>query len=218
MVRKVNHHGKREYAYFVCNGNKHDKKSCSSHIIKESIVYDTVLAVVQGHIAAAMNMSAALEQIDRLAWENREIEKINAKISFQEEMIEKNRRLKVGAYEDFKSGFITREEYKAFTAQFDIQINEATEAVNQLISERNSVMDGLVAQQGWLEQFKQYKNIQELTRSTVVNLIDNIRIHASKDIDVALMHGDRFASIVAFLKEEQTGQTQQAAQLVKGVI
>ena len=79
-------------------------------------------------------------------------------------------------------------------------------------------MDGLVAQQGWLEQFKQYKNIQELTRSTVVNLIDNIRIHASKDIDVALMHGDRFASIVAFLKEEQIGQTQQAAQLVKGVI
>ena len=77
-------------------------------------------------------------------------------------------------------------------------------------------MDGLVAQQGWLEQFKQYKNIQELTRSTVVNLIDNIRIHASKDIDVALMHGDRFASIVAFLKEEQIGQTQQAAQLVKG--
>ena len=86
------------------------------------------------------------------------------------------------------------------------------------MSERNSVMGGLVAQQGWLEQFKQYKNIQELTRSTVVNLIDNIRIHASKDIDVALMHGDRFASIVAFLKEEQNGQTQQAAQLVKGVI
>ena len=52
----------------------------------------------------------------------------------------------------------------------------------------------------------------------MVNLIDNIRIHASKDIDVALMHGDRFASIVAFLKEEQNGQTQQAAQLVKGVI
>ena len=69
-----------------------------------------------------------------------------------------------------------------------------------------------------LEQFKQYKNIQELTRSTVVNLIDNIRIHASNDIDVALMHGDRFASIVAFLKEEQTRQTQQAAQPVKGVI
>ena len=118
----------------------------------------------------------------------------------------------------FKSGFITREEYKAFTARFDIQINEAAEAINQLMSERNSVMGGLVAQQGWLEQFKQYKNIQELTRSTVVNLIDNIRIHASKDIDVALMHGDRFASIVAFLKEEQNGQTQQAAQLVKGVI
>lgn len=207
MVRKVTHSGKREYVYFVCSGNKHDKKYCSSHIIRESIVYDTVLAVVQGHIAAAMNMSVALEQIDRLSWENREIEKIDAKISFQEEMIDKNKRLKVGAYEDFKSGFITREEYKTFTAQFTTQISEANEAINHLTRERNSVQSGLVAQQGWLDQFKRYENIQELTRSAVVSLIDNIRIHANKDIDVTLMHGDRFASIVAFLQEEQNEQT-----------
>ena len=203
MVRRVSRCGDKEYAYFICGGNKSDKTFCSSHSIKESVVYDTVLAVVQGHIDAAMNMADALKRIDDMAWENREIEKIKAKISFQEEIIDKNRRLKTGAYEDFKSDFISREEYKAFTAQFDQQIKEASDTIMRLTSERNSVMGGLAEQQSWLEQFRKYANIKELTRSTVVNLIDYIHIRENKDIDVGLMHCDRFASIVEFLRERQ---------------
>lgn len=162
-----------------------------------------MLAVVQAHIAAAMDMADALTQIDNLSWENRELEKIKAKISFQEEIIDKNRRLKTSAYEDFRSQFITREEYKAFSAQFDQKIKEANETIMRLTSERNSVMGGLAEQQGWLSQFKQYENIQELTRSAVVSLIDFIRIREDKDIEVQLMHYDRFASIMEFLAEQK---------------
>ncbi len=202
MVRRVSRSGGHEYSYFICGGNKNDKDTCSSHSIKESVVYDAVLAVIQGHIAAAMNMADALTQIDKLAWENRELEKIKAKIAFHEEAVDKNKRLKMGAYEDFRSGFITREEYKTFSGQFEQQIKEAKDAVSKLISERNSVMGGLREQQGWLSQFRQYENIQELTRNAVVSLIDFIHIRENKDIDVQLMHYDRFASIVEFLEEQ----------------
>lgn len=203
MVRRVTRTGGHEYTYFICGGNKNDKKSCSSHSIKESVVYDTVLAVVQGHIAAAMDMADALTQIDNLAWENRELEKINAKIAFQEEIIDKNRRLKTGAYEDFKSDFISRDEYKIYTARFDQQIAEATETIMSLTGERNSVMGGLAEQQGWLAQFKEYENIQELTRRAVVSLIEYVSVNEDKEIEVRLMHGDRFASIVDFLSEQK---------------
>lgn len=203
MVRRVTRTGGHEYAYFICGGNKNDKNSCSSHSIKESVVYDTVLAVVQGHIAVAMDMAVAMTQIDNLAWENRELEKINAKIAFQEEIIDKNRRLKTGAYEDFKSDFISRDEYKIYTARFDQQITEATDTIMSLTGERNSVMGGLAEQQGWLSQFKEYENIQELTRRAVVNLVEYVRISEDKEIEVRLLHGDRFASIVDFLNEQK---------------
>lgn len=203
MVRRVTRTGGHEYAYFICGGNKNDKNCCSSHSIKESVVYDTVLAVVQGHIAAAMDMAVAMTQIDNLAWENRELEKINAKIAFQEEIIDKNRRLKTGAYEDFKSDFISRDEYKIYTARFDQQIIEATDTIMSLTGERNSVMGGLAEQQGWLSQFKEYENIQELTRRAVVNLVEYVRISEDKEIEVRLLHGDRFASIVDFLNEQK---------------
>ena len=137
------------------------------------------------------------------AQSRRELEKINAKIAFQEEIIDKNRRLKTGAYEDFKSDFISRDEYKIYTARFDQQIAEATETIMSLTGERNSVMGGLAEQQGWLAQFKEYKNIQELTRRAVVSLIEYVRVNEDKEIEVRLMHGDRFASIVDFLSEQK---------------
>ena len=203
MVRKVSHYQDREYTYFICGGNKADKHLCSSHMIRESTVYDAVLAVIQAQIAAAMDMSAALRQVDSLAWENRELERIKSKRAFQEEIVDKNRCLKAGAYDDFKNEFISREDYKTFTEQFERQIRAAMDAIAQLNQERNSIMGGLAKQQGWLAQFAKYENIQELSRNSVAALVDRIEIRENKDIDVCLLHKDHFASIVAFLSEQQ---------------
>ena len=203
MVRKTSHTNGYKYTYFICGGNKADKHLCSSHMIRESTVYDAVLAVIQAQIAAAMDMSAALRQVDSLAWENRELERIKSKRAFQEEIVDKNRRLKAGAYDDFKNGFISREDYKTFTEQFERQIRAAMDAIAQLDQERNSIMGGLAKQQGWLAQFAKYENIQELSRNSVAVLVDRIEIRENKDIDVCLLHRDHFASIVAFLSEQQ---------------
>ena len=203
MVRKVSHTNGYKYTYFICGGNKADKQLCSSHMIRESTVYDAVLAVIQAQIAAAMDMSAALRQVDSLAWENRELERIKSKRAFQEEIVDKNRRLKAGAYDDFKNEFISREDYKTFMEQFECQIQAAMDAIAQLDQERNSIMGGLAKQQGWLAQFAKYENIQELSRNSVAVLVDRIEIRENKDIDVCLLHRDHFASIVAFLSEQQ---------------
>lgn len=204
MVRKVSRYRDREYTYFICGGNKADKHICSSHMIRESTVCAAVLAVIQAQIKAAMDISAALRQVDSLAWENRELERIRARRAFQEEAADKSRRLKAGAYDDFKNGFISREDYKAFTAQFDRRIREAAEAIARLDHEQSRIMGGLAEQQGWLAQFKQYENIRELSRNSVVALIDRIRIREGKDIDVRLLHSDHFASMTAFLNEQRT--------------
>jgi DNA invertase Pin-like site-specific DNA recombinase len=219
MIRKVSRCGEAEYAYFICGGNKNNRQTCSSHSIRESVVYNTVLAVVQAHICVALNMAEAMHHIDSLAWENRELEKIKGKISVQEEIIDKNRRLKVDAYEDFRSQMLTREEYENFKAEFDKHICEANDAILRLNSERNSIMSGLTQQQGWLSQFKQYKNIRKLTRNVVVALIDRIMIRENKDIDVQLMHQDQFAAIAEFLSEQKGRRaTNEMTHLTKEVV
>lgn len=203
MVRKVSRCGDHEYAYFICGGYKNDKSTCSSHSIREDLITETVLAVIQAQIAFALDMDKAMSRVKGLSWENREIEKIDAKIDFQNEVIENNRHLKVSLYEDYHNSFVTRDEYESYKREFDAKISEASETIMRLSSERNSVMGGLTEQQGWLSQFRQYENITELTRRVVVSLIDRVFVHEDKGIEVSLMHKDQFDAIAEFLDAQR---------------
>ncbi len=203
MTRKVCRYPNREYAYFLCSGNKGNKEFCSSHRIREDVVRETVLAIIQTHISAALRMEEVLAQMDKLDWEHRELKKIEGKLAFQQEIIEKNRRLLTDSYEDFHTLLITREEYETFRGQFNRNIVEAERAIEKLISARNSIQSGLSEQQGWLSQFRQYENIREINRTVVVNLIEKIRIHKDQSIDVVLRHHDQFAAILTYLHQQK---------------
>ena len=219
MVRKVSRNGNHEYAYFICGNNKQDKSTCSSHSIREDTVMATVLAVIQAQIAVALDMNEAMSRVQSLSWESRELEKLDAKISFQENIIEKSRHLKASLYEDYHNAIVTREEYEAYKKDFDARISDACTTIMRLRGERNSVMGGLTDQQGWLSQFRQYENITEITRRVVVNLIDRIYIHEDKGIDVLLMHKDQFDAIAEFLDAQREKEaTNRVIHLARGVV
>ena len=216
MIRRVARCGEHEYVYYICSGKRKDATNCTSHSIKEELVSSTVLAVLQAHIASALNLEAAMEKVDALAWENRELDRLRMLIAIQEEQISRNRRLKTDAYEDFRHELLSREEYETFRVEFDRKIREANDAISRLHRDQNRITGGLSAQQGWLSQFRQYQNIQELSRSVVVNLVDKIIIHDNKDIDVQLLYQDQFAAIVQFLKEQKMAKKTQNRRVISG--
>lgn len=200
MVRKTYRQKGSKYVYFICEGHKQNKYVCSTHMISEEKVYDVVLKVLQAHIKMVMDMSKALSHIDSFAWENRELKKISAGISIQEEIIERNQRLKMSAYEDYRNLILTNEEYKTFCDEFNKKIHAARSAITKLTDERNGIMCGLSEQQNWLAQFKEFENISKLNRAVVVTLVDRIVIDEEKDISVVLAHGDIFSSIQEFIE------------------
>lgn len=203
MVRKRTRSAGKEYVYFICNTNKVDKKACDSHSIKEQAVCDAALAVIQAQVALALDLEAALSQLNGISWERREMERINAKIVRQEEIIEHNKQMKAHLYEDFKSEMITREEYDIFKAEFDKGIQEAKDAIARLVGNKNQISSGLTEQQSWLAQFREYENIQELNRRVVVHFIDRIEITDDKQVHVFLNNADQFQAIIEFLEEEK---------------
>lgn len=205
MVRRTARCGEHTYAYFVCSANKKDRERCSSHLIQEQLVYDTVLAVLQTHIAAALNMEAALDNVEALSWERRELERLETQIAAMEEQIRRNTRLKATAYGDYRQELLSREEYDAFKQEFDRKIQEANSAIAKLHADQDSVRGGMADQQSWLAQFRQYRNIRQITRNVVANLIDKVLIHADKIIEVRLLYQDQFQSIIEFLKGQEQG-------------
>jgi len=203
MTRKRTKSAGKEYVYFVCNANKVDRKVCNSHTVKEQVVYDAALAVIQAQVSLALDLDAALGQLNGVSWERREMERIAAKITRQEEIIEHNKQMKAHVYEDFKTEMITREEYIIFKEEFDKNIQEAKDAIARLVGNKNQISSGLTEQQSWLAQFREYENIQELNRRVVVNFIERIEITEDKQVHVILNNADQFQAIVEFLEEEK---------------
>ena len=118
----------------------------------------------------------------------------------QEDQIDKSRRMKTEAYEDFRNQLLSREEYETFRDEFDRKIKEAKEIIMRLHSEQNRIAGGFASQQGWIKQFQKYENIQQITRPVVVHLIDQIVIHEEKEIEVRLLHQEPFASLMQHVK------------------
>jgi len=203
MTRKRTKSAGKEYVYFVCNANKVDRKVCDSHSVKEQVVYDAALAVIQAQVSLALDLDAALGQLNGVSWERREMERIASKIARQEEIIEHNKQMKAHVYEDFKTEMITREEYIIFKEEFDKNIQEAKEAIARLVGNKNQISSGLTEQQSWLAQFRAYENIQELNRRVVVNFIERIEITEDKQVHVVLSNADQFQAIIDFLEEER---------------
>ena len=199
MIRKTTRTDGKEYAYFLCSEYRKNH-TCTAHRISEKQLYDTVLAVLQAHISAALDLSRALSRMDALSWEGRELEKIKANVVLQEEQIDKSRRMKTEAYEDFRNQLLSREEYETFRDEFDRKIKEAKEIIMRLHSEQNRIAGGFASQQGWIKQFQKYENIQQITRPVVVHLIDQIVIHEEKEIEVRLLHQEPFASLMQHVK------------------
>ena len=131
------------------------------------------------------------------------MERINARIQRQEEIIDHNKEMKAHLYEDFKSEMITREEYNIFKDEFDKAIQEAKDAIARLVSNKNQISGGLTEQQSWLAQFREYQNIQELNRRVVVHFIEKIEITGDKQVHVFLNNADQFQAIMEFLEEEK---------------
>ena len=206
MLHRAATSGGKKYHYYVCSGNKKDKKSCTTHNIKCDLVEDVVLATVQAHINMAIDIDNAMSQVDSLDWDQREVFKINAQISAMELDVEKFSRIKLELYEDLKGGLISKEEYYSFKEDYDVRINSIKQQISNLVSQRNAIEGGLTSAQGWFAQFRKYENIEKLTRLAIVSLIERVEINDNKDIHVKFRHADQFAAALEYLEMRKRPQ------------
>lgn len=210
--KSVSYNGKK-YAYYACPTAK-KTGGCEGRNISERELETAVLTTLQSEIKLILDVDRALGQVGALAWERREIMRLEAAISAQEAEIAKYRTLKTSVYEDLRDGLITQDEFLHMKQDFSERISFIEDDISGLKTELDAVRAGLVNQTGWLAQFRQYRNLAKLTRTVVVNLIDKIHIYPDKKITVTLLCKDQLTDVIAFLREQV--QTQHAAEKEAG--
>lgn len=203
-VRKTVSYAGKRYVYYVCNANKHDKTVCSRHSIREDILGQVIYQTVRHQIDLLLDVDKALRQFENLSWEKHKLKQLDASIEIQEEVVRKNNTLRLGIYEDLRAGLLDRSEYESLKKELAERSAEATAAIEKLNKEKREILDGVSKQQSWIEQFRQYENVTELTRPMVIHLIERINIFEDSNIEIVFRHRNQIEEILRFISEQTT--------------
>ena len=203
-VRKTVSYAGKRYVYYVCNANKHDKTVCSRHSIREDVLDQVIYQTVRHQIDLLLDVDKALRQFENLSWEKHKLKQLDASIEIQEEAVRKNNTLRLGIYEDLRAGLLDRSEYESLKKELAERITEATAAIEKLNKEKREILDGVSKQQSWIEQFRQYENVTELTRPMVIHLIERINIFEDSNIEIVFRHRNQIEEILRFISEQTT--------------
>ena len=201
MIRKNNSRAEKPYIYYVCSGHKNHEGCKSSHSIRDQALEGVVLATLKEHIAAVLDVVDTLERIAELPYTSREVKKADARIQAKRQEIEKYQRYKMKLHEDYTDGLLSREDYMAFGKRYDLKITGAEEAVRLLEEEIEKLVSGNTGEQQWISYFKEYQNIDCLTRKLVVALVERVEVYEGKKIHIRFKFQMEYDNAVMFLQD-----------------
>ena len=198
MVRKTIPNSGKKYIYYVCSKSK--KGSCTSHSVSEEQLTEAVTVSLKAHIDFIVDIERILHFIDTLPLKRDEVQKLDGQIIKKKDEIEHIKEKKMSLYESMVSGMIDEQEHADLRKRYNAQLDEADRALLILGAEIDRFLNCKGEKHFWIEQFKLHHNFTELTRKTVVTLIDGIIVYEGSRIEIIPKYKSNLESAVNFIQ------------------
>lgn len=184
MSRSYARRGEKKFQGYVCKTYKNaGKKFCSSHLIKNDMLEAVVLSSIKEE-ARKILQENDMDELDKMELINGNKLQFAEQLKAIDKQIEKNKTFKKNTYQNLMEEIIQRDEYIAYIAEYDKKISE-------LEIQREGIVEQIENQEQidnqydeWVEAFKDYINIKELTREVVMELINKIEVNEDGSINI----------------------------------
>lgn len=191
------------YYSFNCGSyTRGGAKVCSSHYIKEDILKEIVLNDLNQIISAMENLR---EMVEMAKEDSNKVmvasELYEKQIVHAEETLERVIQLKKKLFEEYALGMISREEYVDYREQY---MKEEKTLQNKLIELKNKLGEndkGDVFEIPWVKRFLDQKQIEQLTRGIIVEMVDTIYIYKDYRIKIVYNFSGEYEELIKLRKE-----------------
>ncbi len=191
------------YEYYICGTyRKKSNKLCTKHTLKVEELENAVLEAIKLHIELLVDTEKLLEQINKSNTKKLTNENMKNIKQAKEKEIEKISNLKRCLYEDWKNEYITKEEYLEYKQKYEQDIEKIKEIMVNLDKQKEKQEEIINGNSKWIENFKAHKNITELDRDIITELIDYIEVHENKKITIHFKFMDELDKILEYIENE----------------
>ena len=163
MTRRYVTYRDKKYVYYNCSSHKRDKTACSMHSIKENAITDSLIEIINQHIASVLEIDKMLRYIEKLPEQEREAQLIDRQIEKLKEELERNSNYKRLTFEKFTDGIIDEKMFTEYSAIYTRKCEDIRQAIEKHQEELDRVVSKKSADNSWIEFFKKYRKIHALT-------------------------------------------------------
>jgi hypothetical protein len=194
----------KELVYYACRTyTEKSKEKCTKHSIRVDLLEKAVLAAIQAQIGLVDSLVEVVDEINEAPVVDTQSKRIEKMLGDKRRELEKARSVSDSLYVDWKSGEITREDYRRMKAKFEEQIEQLTSAIINLEEEQRRMNVGVNSENVIFTQFRKFRNVQQLDRSILIELVDTIYVHENKEITIQFRFADELARILEFVEQNR---------------
>ena len=204
LTRKAVFNGGKQYVYYRCSTYKAGL-GCTIHSIKEHELEEAVLAAVRTRVAAVCDMTRLFGAMGRRRPREIDIRNFDRQVARLQEEIEKKEKYKMQLYESLQEGSISKKDYEIFRKNYEKQIEDTEASIHLVEQQKEEMIKGEVQDFGWMRRFRKYKNITEIDRMVVVELIDHIAVTEDCRIEIHFRYEDDYNEACKMI-EKITGE------------
>ena len=189
MIRKTNRFGGKTYVYYICANHK-NQKTCFAHSLRCDDLAVMVLDLLRKRIQDVIDLGDLLDMADTAQLQQARIQKLQRRLDAKLEERRHFQTLADSLYESMVKRLITEEEYRRMKEGYTARIAEIEAQAEAVRQDMGKELEG--ASHEWIDRFREYRNLTELTRYTVVTLIDRILIYRDHRIEIQFRWQDEF--------------------------
>ena len=198
-------HTSKNYVYYQCRTNREKSRTlCTKHNIRLNVLERAVLVAVQKQIELVVSMTEIIDEINNAPVVHTESTRLNALLEQRIKEHEKVTGVLDDLYMDWKSGDITRDQYRRMKAKFEEQAQQLQETIEHLQSECEIMAQGIDTDNPYLTTFLKHRNIERLSRGLLVELVNAIYVHEDKSIDIEFNYADQYRRIAEYIEGNQS--------------
>ena len=197
-------HSAKGHVYYTCRTYvEKSKEKCTKHSIRLDVLEQAVLVAIQKQIELVASLAEMVREINDAPVVHTESARLNALLKQRQKELDKVTGLLDGLYMDWKSGEITRDQYRRMKVKFEEQADQLQQAVDHIKGECDTYAQGVTAEDPYLTLFLKHCNIQSLSRGILVELVNAVHVHEGGELEIEFNHADQYRRIVEFVENNR---------------
>ncbi|WP_440896990.1 recombinase family protein [Amphibacillus sp. Q70] len=194
----------KTFVYYYCSTYKRKSKDkCTKHTMRLDILENAVLTAIQKQIELVESLETIIENINKAPVVQTKSIRLEELLKLCIREHEKNENLITGLYVDWKSGDITREQYRKMKAKFEQEEEQLKNKIEHLKEEIDTMKRGVATDDPYFRTFMECKNIKELSQAILMELVEVIHIHENGEITIYFKFEDEYKRIVDFIENNK---------------